>query len=43
METPASGGSEGSSLSHGLMVGAVYLAVALIAAAASFARAGVTA
>jgi ABC-2 type transport system permease protein len=43
LETVASGGSEGPSFSHGLIVGAVYLAVALIAAAASFARADVTA
>jgi ABC-2 type transport system permease protein len=43
LETVASGGTEGPSFSHGLLVGAAYLVVALIAAAVTFARADVTA
>lgn len=43
LETVASGGTEGPSFSHGLIVAAVYLVVALIAAAVTFARADVTA
>lgn len=43
LETVASGGTEGPSFSHGLVVGAVYLVVALVAAAVTFARADVTA
>jgi ABC-2 type transport system permease protein len=43
LETVASGGTEGPSFSHGLLVGAVYLVVALIAAAVTFVRADVTA
>jgi ABC-2 type transport system permease protein len=43
LETIASGGTEGPSFSHGLIVGAVYLVVALVAALGTFARADVTA
>lgn len=43
LETVASGGTEGPSFSHGLVVGAVYLVVALVAAAVTFVRADVTA
>jgi ABC-type transport system involved in multi-copper enzyme maturation permease subunit len=43
LETVASGGTEGPTFSHGLLVGAVYLVVALAAAAVTFARADVTA
>jgi hypothetical protein len=43
LETVASGGTEGPSFSHGLAVGAVYLVVALAAAAVTFSRADVTA
>ncbi|MCW2896182.1 MAG: type transport system permease protein [Trebonia sp.] len=43
LETVASGGTEGPSFSHGLVVGAVYLVVAVVAAAVTFARADVTA
>jgi ABC-2 type transport system permease protein len=43
LETVASGGTEGPSYSHGLIVGAVYLIAAVIAAAATFARTDVTA
>ena len=43
LETVASGGTEGPSFSHGLLVGAAYLIVALIAAAVTFVRADVTA
>ncbi|MGH3264875.1 MAG: ABC transporter permease [Trebonia sp.] len=39
----ASGGSEGTSYGHGLLVGGAYLVVALIAAAITFARVDVTA
>jgi hypothetical protein len=39
----ASGGTGGPTFSHGLLVGAVYLVVALAAAAVTFARADVTA
>jgi hypothetical protein len=43
LETVASGGTEGPSFGHGLIVGAVYLAAALTAAAVTFVRADVTA
>jgi hypothetical protein len=43
LETVASGGAEGTSYSHGLIIGAVYLVAAVIAAAVTFARTDVTA
>ena len=43
LATVASGGTEGPSFSHGLIVAAIYLVVALIAALGTFARADVTA
>ena len=43
LETVASGGTEGPTFSHGLIVGAVYLIVALVAALTTFTRADVTA
>ncbi len=43
LQTVASGGAEGPSFSHGLAVGAVYLIVALVAAAVTFAKADITA
>jgi ABC-type transport system involved in multi-copper enzyme maturation permease subunit len=43
LETVASGGTEGPSFGHGLLIGAVYLVVALLAAAVTFVRADVTA
>jgi ABC-2 type transport system permease protein len=43
LETVASGGTEGPTFSHGLLVGALYVVVAVAAAAVTFARADVTA
>ena len=43
LATVASGGTEGPSFSHGLIVAAVYLVVAIVAALGTFARADVTA
>jgi len=43
LETVATGGSEGPSLSHGMAVAAVYLVAAIVAAAITFQRRDVTA
>ena len=43
LETVASGGTEGPSFSHGLLIGALYVVAALVAAGVTFARSDVTA